>query len=68
MNSELNDEGLEWEAEKVVGSRLNSEGDREYRVKWIGWTSKHNTWEPAVNLVNSFDLITEFDEANPDAA
>lgn len=68
MNSELNSEGLEWEAEKVVGSRLLNNGNREYLVKWVGWPPSNNSWEPAVNLSNSFDLITDFDEANPDAA
>ena len=46
-----------YEAEKIVGSRKRK-GRREYLVKWKGYSSRENTYEPAANLPK--DLITEF--------
>ena len=31
--------------DKVVDMRTK-QGEIEYRVKWQGYTAKHNTWEP----------------------
>lgn len=68
LNTELGTEGLEYEVERVIDSRIDKKGKREYKVKWTGWADEFNTWEPEVHLNNSFDLITDFDLANPDAA
>ena len=55
---------LEWEAEKIVDSKLE-DGKRFYLVKWIGYKDFENTWEPEVHLRNSVKLITKFDKAFP---
>jgi hypothetical protein len=34
-----------YEPEAVVGNRL-SKGVTQYQVKWVGWATKDNTWEP----------------------
>jgi hypothetical protein len=42
-----------WNLEAVVGKRvLRRRGRRvvEYEVKWVGWPSSDNTWEPAGRL------------------
>ena len=67
FNTELGTEALEYEVERVLDSRMDSEGKRDYKVKWVGWPASHNSWEPEINLSNAFDLITDFDQANPDA-
>ena len=37
--------------DKVVDMRIK-QGEVEYRVKWQGYTSKHNTWEPEAHLLD----------------
>lgn len=58
----------EYEVEEVVRSRMDPQGHREYLVKWKGYTTKNNTWEPEENLANAWDAITRFDEKFPNAA
>lgn len=47
--------------EAVVDSRVDLE-TREtfYRVKWQGYSAKHNTWEPAKNLSNATQHLDIF--------
>ena len=40
-----------YEPEKVVGSR-GSGKNIEYEVKWVGYKSSENTWEPPANLAS----------------
>ena len=35
-----------YEPEKIVGQRMAKGGVMQYEVKWVGWESKHNTYEP----------------------
>lgn len=58
----INDE-LHYEIDKIVKSRIDKRRicQLEYRVQWKGYSSKHNTWEPAINLYpHAEDSITEF--------
>ena len=47
-------------AERLLQSRTRK-GKTEYLVKWKGWSTKHNTWEPAENILDD-RLIQEFDQ------
>lgn len=40
----------EYQVEKIVGRRQADEV--QYLIKWKGWASKHNTWEPLSHLQN----------------
>jgi hypothetical protein len=40
-----------WEVEAVVGKKM-VEGSLHYRIKWLNFPEKDNTWEPAVNIVS----------------
>ena len=50
---------------KIVASRGNKRR-REFLIRWQGWSSQHDSWEPARNeLVDS--LLQDFDGAEGDA-
>ena len=50
-----------YEPEAIVGQRL-SKGVTQYQVKWVGWATKDNTYEPIENLAGCEDMIAEFKE------
>ena len=54
-----------YEPEKVVGQRL-AKGVTQYSVKWVGWESKHNTWEPIEHLTNRAQQEYLADPEEPD--
>ena len=45
-----------YEVEVVVDSR-GSGSKKEYFVKWVGYSSKENTWEPAAHLHKQVRLV-----------
>lgn len=52
---------LEYEVEKILDSRLNKkEGTIEYLVKWKGFPSSDNSWEPADGLKQCSQKIKEY--------
>ncbi|XP_059414996.1 chromobox protein homolog 2-like [Carassius carassius] len=40
-----------FDAECILNKRMKK-GKLEYLVKWRGWSSKHNSWEPQENLLD----------------
>ena len=48
----------QWKVEAVRGKRRDG-GKMQYLLKWEGYASEENTWEPAENV--SEDLIKEFE-------
>ena len=51
-----------YEPEKIVATKLEKRGGKAvtlYQVKWAGYDSKHNTWEPIKHLAESEDLIAQ---------
>ena len=53
--------------EKIQGMRVKA-NEVEYRVKWVGWSTKDNTWEPKAHLIEygAKELVAEWHASNPD--
>lgn len=54
--------------EKVVGKRVRDGSKKyiysdcvEYKVKWLGYPSHQNTWEPLKHLKNVMELVEDFE-------
>ncbi|XP_028413330.1 uncharacterized protein LOC114536205 [Dendronephthya gigantea] len=47
---ERDDQGI-FAAERLLKKRIRK-GRREYLVKWLGYSSKYNTWEPENNILD----------------
>ena len=50
-----------YEPEKVLAQRL-ARGVTQYLVKWVGYETKDNTWEPIEHLAGCEDMVAEFKE------
>merc|ERR1712003_369856 len=50
----------DYEVEEVVNHRDTAKG-RMYEVKWKGWDSSTNTWEPMKHLVDCKHLVTRYE-------
>merc|ERR1719219_202644 len=63
--SKSSDEVL-YNIEKIVKSRKNPKNKKElqYFIKWEGWSSKTNTWEPADYIRQTVPALVEVFEQN----
>lgn len=54
----------EWEVEQIVDSKIDAETMQHwFKVKWKGYTSKDNTWEPKKNLANCKALLEKYEKS-----
>jgi hypothetical protein len=49
-----------WEVEEVLDKR-RVKSVVQYLVKWAGWPSEYNSYEPAINLANAPELVAAFE-------
>ncbi|XP_056679363.1 chromodomain Y-like protein isoform X4 [Monodelphis domestica] len=49
-----------WQVERIVDKRKNKKGKTEYLVRWKGYDSEDDTWEPEQHLVNCEEYIHDF--------
>jgi chromobox protein 5 len=54
--------GDEYVVEAICGSRTRN-GVRQFEIKWEGFPSSDNTWEPEENLSHSADKLVDFKAA-----
>jgi hypothetical protein len=52
---------VDYQVEAIWGKKVE-EGVTYYRVKWWGYSSDQNSWEPVSNLAGSEMLIARFEE------
>jgi RNase H-like domain found in reverse transcriptase/Reverse transcriptase (RNA-dependent DNA polymerase)/Integrase zinc binding domain/Chromo (CHRromatin Organisation MOdifier) domain/Integrase core domain len=57
---------LEYEVEDILDSR-KYRNQYQYLVKWKGYDTGHNSWEPAAHLAHSAELVDAFHAAHPSA-
>ena len=48
-----------FEVESIEAKRIRA-GMEEYLIKWKGYPSNQNTWEPLSSLVNVLDMVSKF--------
>ena len=48
-----------YEPEKIIAKRTVKGGESQWQVKWKGYDSKDNTWEPIGNLAGCEDMIAD---------
>ena len=51
-----------YEVEDIKGVRVNSQGSKEYLVKWKGYPNSQATWEDARQLGHCCGLIRQFEK------
>ncbi len=51
----------------MLARRLNSSGGVEYLIRWRGFDSSWDTWEPAENLGSAQEAVDEFNRDSPPA-
>src|ERR1700722_4907935 len=56
---ELIDDVEEYKVEAILAERIQR-GVMEYLIKWKGYTTENNTWEPEENITNVKDILQKF--------
>ena len=64
---ESDQDSEEYQVEQIVGFRLNRFNEPEYHVKWEGYCSESNTWEPLSNLSNCGSILEQFELEHSEA-
>ena len=57
---DLEDPQDEWEVEEIR-DKQRIKGVIHYLVKWAGWPSEYNSYEPASHLTNAPKLVADFE-------
>ncbi|EPX73459.1 histone H3 methyltransferase Clr4 [Schizosaccharomyces octosporus yFS286] len=53
----------EYEVEKIVDEKLDRNGKvRLYRVRWLNYSARSDTWEPPENLSGCPDILAEWNQ------
>ena len=55
--------GKDYTVEKILDSKVNSKGNKEFKVKWKGFPISECTWEPYNHVKHLKDEIAEFEKS-----
>lgn len=53
-----------FQVERIVDKRKNKKGKWEYLIRWKGYGSKEDTWEPEHHLLHCEEFIDQFNSLN----
>ena len=53
----------EYSVEKIVGKRVEKNGNVKYKVRWVNYGEDDDTWEPEENLYCP-ELIKQYEDQN----
>jgi hypothetical protein len=56
----LMDDGDEWEVSEVLDHREGKDGEVEYLVRWAGYPTWEDSYEPAANLDNTQEAVQKY--------
>ena len=51
---------LEYEVEAILSHRLHKNRETTYLIKWKGYNSSENSWEPESNLTNAEEELDDY--------
>ena len=55
-----NDDGeIVYPMDRILDHRMTAQGHREYLLRWTGFSSEFDSWEPASSVVSP-DLIAQY--------
>lgn len=58
-DSSDDDKDKDFEVDRIIDVQNKKNGKKEFLIRWKGYSSKHDTWEPQDNL-NCPELISKF--------
>ena len=58
---DLEDPPNEWEVEEVLDKRRIKD-TIHYLIKWVGWPSEYNSYEPTKHLVNAPEAVASYEQ------
>lgn len=51
----------EFKVDKIVGYGLDDDGKSYlYKIRWVGFSKHHDTWEPENNLTQCYEMVASF--------
>jgi hypothetical protein len=54
------EDGEYYTVEKIVGEKRDEAGVLLYRIKWHGYPSDEDSWEPATEIKHCVDIVREW--------
>jgi transposase InsO family protein len=51
-----------YDVESIVGKRVNDDNTIDYLVRWKGYTSEDDTWEPAAHVATATEAVAAYEK------
>lgn len=63
MSTSDDESDIEYEVQEILGHKV-VRGKNLYRIKWKGFTSDYDSWEPEESLGDCMDILSEYKNKN----